>query len=331
MSNEAFGAALGSSKRTAARSIAGESTPSVKQVATLARLVYPKDAALAATLAAAASTSLEALGLRAPPRAPLSGVAMWRSWTRSCALRRTRWRSAPGVARRGCARRSRGPGRWGSIRSSSRRRSRAKRRRSARRGLRIDAAAPTAPHVSPASTPSFVDANGVRFAFFEEGRGPLVLLVHGFPDTAHTWDEVRPAVAAAGYRVVTPFTRGYAPTAIPADGAYDSDTLGRDVLALIGALGESRAVSWGTTGARAPRTRPRRWSPSGSRSSSRSPSRIPRRSARRRARSGAFATSSRCELPGAAPRCARTTSRTSTSSVQRWSPAWSVPAARRTR
>ncbi len=103
------------------------------------------------------------------------------------------------------------------------------------------------------SDPSFVVANGVRFAFFEEGKGPLVLLLHGFPDTAHTWDAVRPAIAAAGFRAVTPFTRGYAPTAIPADGAYDSDTLGRDALALIGALGEERAIvvghDWGASAA----------------------------------------------------------------------------------
>jgi pimeloyl-ACP methyl ester carboxylesterase len=101
--------------------------------------------------------------------------------------------------------------------------------------------------------PSFVDANGVRFAYLEEGSGPLVLLVHGFPDTPHTWDAVRPAVAALGYRVVTPFTRGYYPTAIPADGAYDSDTLGRDVVALIEALGAERAVvvghDWGASAA----------------------------------------------------------------------------------
>src|SRR5580700_9385009 len=96
---------------------------------------------------------------------------------------------------------------------------------------------------------SFVVANGVRFAFFEEGSGPLVLLLHGFPDTPHTWDAVRPAVAAAGYRAVSPFLRGYAPTAIPADGAYDGDTLGRDALALIEALGAERAIvvghDWG--------------------------------------------------------------------------------------
>src|SRR5436309_1738382 len=45
----------------------------------------------------------------------------------------------------------------------------------------------------------FVDANGLRFAYLEEGRGPLVLLLHGFPDTAHSWDHARPRIAARGY------------------------------------------------------------------------------------------------------------------------------------
>ena len=98
-----------------------------------------------------------------------------------------------------------------------------------------------------------VTANGVRFAYLEEGTGPLVLLVHGFPDTAYTWDATLTAVAAAGYRAVAPFTRGYAPTEIPADGKYDTDTLGRNVLALIEALGADRAVvvghDWGASGA----------------------------------------------------------------------------------
>ena len=43
---------------------------------------------------------------------------------------------------------------------------------------------------------NFVDANGLRFGYLEEGSGPLVLLLHGFPDTAHTWDELRPRIAA---------------------------------------------------------------------------------------------------------------------------------------
>jgi pimeloyl-ACP methyl ester carboxylesterase len=99
----------------------------------------------------------------------------------------------------------------------------------------------------------YVDANGLRFAYLEEGAGPLVLLLHGFPDTAHTWDEVRPALSRAGYRAVSPFTRGYFPTAIPQDGKYDSATLGRDALALIAALSEKSAIvvghDWGASAA----------------------------------------------------------------------------------
>lgn len=109
---------------------------------------------------------------------------------------------------------------------------------------------------SPSVTPPavrHVTANGVRFAYLEEGRGPLVLLLHGFPDTAHSWDRVRPALAAAGYRAVSPFMRGYHPTAVPDDGAYDAEALGRDALALIAALGEQRAVvighDWGAIAA----------------------------------------------------------------------------------
>jgi pimeloyl-ACP methyl ester carboxylesterase len=90
--------------------------------------------------------------------------------------------------------------------------------------------------------PRFVQANGLRFAYLEAGRGPLVLLVHGFPDTAYTWDRAMPALAAAGFRAVAPFTRGYHPTEIPAVGPFDAATLGRDVLAWIDALAEPDAV-----------------------------------------------------------------------------------------
>lgn len=99
----------------------------------------------------------------------------------------------------------------------------------------------------------FIEANGVQFAYLTAGRGPLVLLLHGFPDTAHTWDRALPALADAGFRAVAPFLRGYHPTAIPADGAYDTETLARDALALIDALGESSAIvvghDWGASAA----------------------------------------------------------------------------------
>jgi pimeloyl-ACP methyl ester carboxylesterase len=82
-----------------------------------------------------------------------------------------------------------------------------------------------------------IHANGLDFAYLEQGQGPLVLMLHGFPDTAHTWSHQMPALAAAGYRVVAPFLRGYPPTAIPAGGYYDKATLATDVVALIRALG----------------------------------------------------------------------------------------------
>jgi pimeloyl-ACP methyl ester carboxylesterase len=106
--------------------------------------------------------------------------------------------------------------------------------------------------------PKFIDANGLRFGYLEQGTGPLVLLVHGFPDTAHTWDRAMGALADAGYRAVAPFQRGYAPTAIPADGAYDTGTLGKDVIALILALRADQAIvvghDWGASAAYAAAT-----------------------------------------------------------------------------
>jgi pimeloyl-ACP methyl ester carboxylesterase len=99
----------------------------------------------------------------------------------------------------------------------------------------------------------YVQANGLRFAYLEEGKGPLVLLLHGFPDTPQTWDETRSALAKAGFRAVTPFMRGYAPTEVPEGEVFDADTLGRDALALIRALGEEKAVlvghDWGASAA----------------------------------------------------------------------------------
>ena len=98
--------------------------------------------------------------------------------------------------------------------------------------------------------PKFVDAGGLRFGYLEEGSGPLVVLVHGFPDTARSWDDLRPKIARKGYRAVSPFMRGYAPTAIPEKDA-DQETLGRDALSLIEALGETSAIvvghDWGAT------------------------------------------------------------------------------------
>jgi pimeloyl-ACP methyl ester carboxylesterase len=96
------------------------------------------------------------------------------------------------------------------------------------------------PSLATASPMQHVHANGLDFAYLEQGSGPLVLMLHGFPDTAHTWSHQMPALAAAGYRVVAPFLRGYYPTAIPANGYYDKATLASDVAALIRALGNGQ-------------------------------------------------------------------------------------------
>ena len=88
-------------------------------------------------------------------------------------------------------------------------------------------------------------ANGLSFATLEAGDGPLVLCLHGFPDTAYCFRHQLPALAAAGFRAVAPFMRGYAPTAIPADGRYQSAVLAQDAVELIGALGYSSAVILG--------------------------------------------------------------------------------------
>jgi pimeloyl-ACP methyl ester carboxylesterase len=106
---------------------------------------------------------------------------------------------------------------------------------------------------SVSAEPETIQANGLRFAYLAEGEGPLVLLLHGFPDTARSWDRTRVALAEAGFRAVSPWMRGYAPTEIPAEPAYDADTLGRDVVELVRALGEKDAIvvghDWGALAA----------------------------------------------------------------------------------
>src|SRR5258706_3410644 len=89
----------------------------------------------------------------------------------------------------------------------------------------------------------------VTFDALEEGAGPLVLCLHGFPDQARSFRHQMPALAAAGFRVVAPHLRGYAPTSQPADGRLDGMALGEDVLALLDALEAERAIvvghDWG--------------------------------------------------------------------------------------
>jgi pimeloyl-ACP methyl ester carboxylesterase len=105
-------------------------------------------------------------------------------------------------------------------------------------------------------TTGMVEANGLTFGYLETGPrdGPLALCLHGFPDSAHTWRLLLPELAAAGYRAVAPFSRGYAPTGLAPDGAYQSGALAADATALHEAFGaDGRAVlighDWGALAA----------------------------------------------------------------------------------
>ena len=84
--------------------------------------------------------------------------------------------------------------------------------------------------------------------------GPLVLALHGFPDTAFTWRHLGPALAERGHRVVAPYSRGYAPSGVPRDGDYSVGALMSDAVGLVEALGgDERAVlvghDWGALAA----------------------------------------------------------------------------------
>ena len=93
-----------------------------------------------------------------------------------------------------------------------------------------------------------ISANGVRLHAAEAGRGPLVLLLHGFPQFWWTWRSQLTDLAAAGFHVVAPDLRGYGASDKPPRG-YDLPTLSADVAALVRALGEQEAVvvghDWG--------------------------------------------------------------------------------------
>jgi pimeloyl-ACP methyl ester carboxylesterase len=93
-----------------------------------------------------------------------------------------------------------------------------------------------------------VSANGIRLHVAEAGDGPLVVLLHGFPQFWWSWRHQIVGLAAAGFRVVAPDLRGYGASDKPPRG-YDSMTLAADVAGLVRALGEQDAVvvghDWG--------------------------------------------------------------------------------------
>ncbi|MEU3839114.1 alpha/beta hydrolase [Streptomyces sp. NPDC028635] len=91
-----------------------------------------------------------------------------------------------------------------------------------------------------------------RVHLVEQGDGPLVLLVHGFPESWYSWRRQLPALAGAGYRAVAVDVRGYGRSSKPDDTrAYRMAELVEDNVAVVRALGEESAVvvghDWGAT------------------------------------------------------------------------------------
>ncbi|MEV6482665.1 alpha/beta hydrolase [Streptomyces sp. NPDC051576] len=99
-------------------------------------------------------------------------------------------------------------------------------------------------------THRLVPAPAGRIHLVEQGTGPLVLLVHGFPESWYSWRHQLPVLAAAGYRAVAVDVRGYGRSSKPGDvSAYRMLDLVEDAVAVVHALGERSAVivghDWG--------------------------------------------------------------------------------------
>jgi pimeloyl-ACP methyl ester carboxylesterase len=99
-----------------------------------------------------------------------------------------------------------------------------------------------------------VEAGLLRVGYAEAGRpdGPAVLLLHGWPYDIHSYVEVAPLLAAAGYRVIVPYLRGYGTTRFLSNETVrngQQSALAVDMIALMDALGIQRAViagyDWG--------------------------------------------------------------------------------------
>jgi epoxide hydrolase 4 len=97
-----------------------------------------------------------------------------------------------------------------------------------------------------------IATNGIRLHVVQTGpvTGPLVLLLHGFPEFWYGWRHQLPSLAAAGYRIWAPDLRGYNESEKPQGiAAYRLETLAADVIGLIDAAGRERAClvghDWG--------------------------------------------------------------------------------------
>ena len=95
-----------------------------------------------------------------------------------------------------------------------------------------------------------IATNGISLNIAEAGQGPLVLLLHGFPESWYSWRHQFAPLAAAGYHVIAPDMRGYGKSDKPAEiTAYNQVEVVNDIIGLIPALGYEQAVvighDWG--------------------------------------------------------------------------------------
>jgi pimeloyl-ACP methyl ester carboxylesterase len=94
----------------------------------------------------------------------------------------------------------------------------------------------------------YIVTNGIRLHYVTQGEGPLIVLLHGFPEFWYSWRYQIPFLAEHGYTVVAPDLRGYNETDKPRKG-YDIPTLLRDIEGLIRGLGQQKACivghDWG--------------------------------------------------------------------------------------
>ena len=97
---------------------------------------------------------------------------------------------------------------------------------------------------------STINSNGISMRVAEQGSGPAIVFIHGWPESWYSWRHQLSGLGKAGYRVIAPDMRGYGATDAPADASeYSVDILAKDVVGVLDALAIDKATlvghDWG--------------------------------------------------------------------------------------